>query len=467
MGSLSRYLTTGEGSDLILICNGEFFFVHRTIIAASSRVLMEAACGSVLFGGEAHILNDVSPTALGKILTFIYHGDIPEFYQKSLASDVSAHLPLYQKFLITNKFLTTVKGKPITVNLNDGTTKTTDTVTNKEKWAIMLGKQAALKDPYNMVACKDHAEVISEVDLYVAAEKLEILSLKEIAMRKVSARFEIEIQAGLPLSDDFRTCAIYVLREHKEFAKSFIGTCAKYLPVVQQDSTLVSLIAELHPMTWNAMMSVRHQWTTQLEETLLDREKVREQLSALETRNIQQKSASEEFEKVLISQVETLSRSLASAESRADTTRTMATQLENLNKSLHQALLDEKDSVLKMKRANRALEENKSQKRDASLQKLTKKVEDLERALICKEQALEQSRSANQKIKDGLRDANESLQVDIGMIKNAFDHFIRFVNYEHDCPRCRREWNLRIGHDRYTSIRIGCRCCDFKKWYDG
>jgi hypothetical protein len=412
------------------------------------------------------MLNDVSPAALGKILAFIYN-DIPESYRKSIASNASAHLPLHQKFPITDKFLTTVKGKPVIVNLNDGTSKTTDSVTNKEKWAIMLGKQAALKDPYDTVACNDYAEVISEVDLYVAAEKLEILALKEIAMRKVLAWFEVELQTGLPLSGDFRTCAVFVLREHKEFAKSFIGVCARHLPVVEEDSALVSLIEELHPMTWSAMMSVRHQWTSQLEETLLDREKIRDQLSALKTDNLHQKSMSEDREKVLMSQVEIWKRYLELAESRAAALQTTADQLENLNKSLHQELLDEKNSVAKMKSANRALQENKSKRSDSMLQKLSQKVDDLERAVVSKEQALEQSRSANQRIKDDLRDANESLQAEIGMIKNAFDHFIGFVNYEPDCPRCRREWNLRIGHNRYTSIRVRCRCCDFQKWWDG
>jgi hypothetical protein len=51
-----------------------------------------------------------------------------------------------------------------------------------------------------MVSCKDYAEVISDVDVYVVAEKLDILPLKEVATRKVSTWFEVELQAGLPLS---------------------------------------------------------------------------------------------------------------------------------------------------------------------------------------------------------------------------------------------------------------------------
>ncbi|OCT51036.1 hypothetical protein CLCR_08647 [Cladophialophora carrionii] len=413
------------------------------------------------------MVNDVSPAALGKTLTFIYHGDIPESYRKSLVSNTFSHLPLYQKFPITDKFLTTVRGKPMTVDLIDGTTRTTDTVTNKQKWAIMLSNQAALKDPYDMETCRDYAEVISEVDLYFAAEKLEIPALKGIAMDKVSAWFEVELQAGFPFSCDFRTCAIYVLREHREFAKLFIGVCAKYLPVVMNDSALVSLIEELHPMTWNAMMSVQHQWAARLGEAIQDLEKSKEHVSALETRHLQQKSASENFEKILESKVETLSRSLASAEARVDTAEATVRRLEDLQVSLQQQLLAEKVSVLKMEDANKAVQKYKSQSVKPALQKLAEKVEDLERAVACKDQALQQSRSANQKIKDDLRYENEGLRAEIGMMKNAFDLCKSFVNYEHDCPRCRRGWNIRIGHDQYTSISIGCKCCDFKKWYDG
>ncbi|EXJ58076.1 hypothetical protein A1O7_05500 [Cladophialophora yegresii CBS 114405] len=461
MGTLLRYLTTGEGSDLILICNGEFFFVHRTIIAASSRFLRADACASMLFDGEAIMVNDVSPAALGKVLTFVYHGDIPDSYRKTLESNAFSHLPLHQKFPITDKFLTTVKGKPITVDLNDGTTRTTDTVTNKQKWAIMLAKQAALKDPYDMEACRGYAEVISEVDLYFAAEKLEIPALKGVAMGKVSAWFEAELQAGLPLSCDFCTCATYVLREHREFAKSFIGVCAKYLPVVEKDSALVALIEELHPMTWNAMMSVRQEWAARLRETIQDLEKSKEQLSALETRNLQQKSEAEDSKKLLKSQVETLSRYLASAKGRADTAEATVRQLESSQVSLKQELLDEKASVLKWEGANKAMQKYKPQKVDRSLQKLTEKVEDLERAVASKEEALQQSRSANRKIKDDLRYENEGLRAEIDEMKNAFNLFLAFVNYEHDCPRCGCEWNLRIGDNHYTSISIGCKRCDF------
>lgn len=39
MATLLRYLTTGEGSDLVLICNGEIFLVHKTVVAANSPAL--------------------------------------------------------------------------------------------------------------------------------------------------------------------------------------------------------------------------------------------------------------------------------------------------------------------------------------------------------------------------------------------------------------------------------------------
>src|SRR6201996_7268833 len=280
------------------------------------------------------MLNDLSPATLGKILTFMYHGDIPESYRRSLESNASTHLPLNQKFPATDKFLTTVKGKPTTISLNDGSTRTTGTVTNKEKWAIMLGKQAALKEPYDIVACKDYGEVIFEIDLYAVAEKLEVLALKEVAMNKVSAWFEVGLQAGLPLSNEFRTCAIYVLRGHHDFAQSFVGLSAKHFSVIEKDSALASLIEELHPISWNAMKSVRRQWSTELEQYREDLEKSKEQVSTLISRLGQEKVMSGDFEKALESQTETLSKSLACAQGRADAAEMRVARLENLNTSL-------------------------------------------------------------------------------------------------------------------------------------
>lgn len=50
MGTLLQYLATGKGVDLILICNGEFFFVHKTVLAANSPILKKDACCSTVSG---------------------------------------------------------------------------------------------------------------------------------------------------------------------------------------------------------------------------------------------------------------------------------------------------------------------------------------------------------------------------------------------------------------------------------
>ena len=391
----------------------------------------------------------------------MYRGDISESYRKTLASSASAKLTLSQKFPVTDKLVSDVLGKPVTVTLNDGTIKTTDTLTNKEKWAIMLRMQSELKDQYHVVACKDYTEAILEIELIVVAEKLEIPELKEIAMNKVSGWFENELKAGLPLSNDLRASAIHVLREHADLANAFIGPCARYLAVVEKDDELTTLIKKMQPITWNAMMSIQGYWATQtkqqqeeltktteeltktteeltkttvtLNKTTEALEKTTKVLQALEARTSQNKLISNDAEKVLKSQVETLSRSLAVAEGKTKAAQTTIGQLEDLNRALEQGV---------MRNAKWRLRENNPPKSDPPNHKSVKEA-------------------------DELRTENSRLRSETEKMKDAFNRFIGSINQEEDCPKCRRRWNVRIGHKLHTSISVACKCCDYKGWHEG
>lgn len=247
---------------------------------------------------------------MGKVMAFMYRGDIPDSYRKSLEDDPSIRLPLSQRFPTTDNFLTTLLGEPKTISLSDGTTVTTDVVTNEEKWAILLKKQAALIQPYNTSTCNDYAEVIAEVDVYAAADKLEIPALKDVAMNKVNDWLELELQAGSPLSNDFRACAIYVLREHKDFAASFIALCARYLLVVEEDAALKSLLEAQHPLPWNAMISVRLQWAKEVRHQRKELDLSQRQVYTLKNHINQQEKATKDVDEDLQSEVKKLSESL-------------------------------------------------------------------------------------------------------------------------------------------------------------
>ncbi|EXJ69017.1 uncharacterized protein A1O5_07952 [Cladophialophora psammophila CBS 110553] len=416
MGALLRYLTTTEGCDLVIISRGEFFFVHKAIIAAHCPVLEEDACKSTFLDGEAYTLDAISPDVLRKVLTFMYTGDIPETFQSSLAA--SAKLPLNEKFPATDAFLVTltVNAKPTTVNLNDGSSKAVDTMTNSDKWAILMAKQALMKDPYDTLPCKNSDEVFLELNIYLVAKQLEINPLKKIAMQKIVAWFENELGAGLPLSEDFHAWAGCILRAYEDFTKPFFGLCAAHLPVVEKDSALTSLLEKCNPNFWEMMMCVRTQWKNELTEQRHELQKSKEQIVDLKTITKQQMAAAADLEKAYQTKTEFLGKSLSLAEGRREAAQTMVQQLENLTRSLQDDLLKEKAHTLRLKE-NNAQKQKKLQTNDPSVQKLQKEVEDLKRLVINKEQALEQSKAANHKVKQELRQERDRLRTEFAKFK--------------------------------------------------
>ena len=368
MGSLLRYFATGEGCDVILICSGEWFFVHKTIIAAKSPILKKGIPGEgvsaphvpsclhlltrrLVLWGEAFMLSGMTPEVLGRVLAFIYRGDIPESYQRLIAFNPAAHLPLDKKFPGADEYLTAMNGKPTTIKLNDGTTKVQDATTNKEKWPHMLGEQAALAQPYPVLSCENLAEVMLEIHVYSVAGDLEMPSLEATAMGKVSAWFETQLQTGLPVSNGFRACASYILRGDTDFVKPFLSACTRYLPVIEADDVLCSLIEETHPLAWTVMCSARALWKSeskQLQEAL---DTSKEKLQKIESSHPEPGEIPGDLEEVLKSQVEAMSRSLAEAKRKNYDNRTAIQQLEQDNKKLKREALEEKASALSLHEA--------------------------------------------------------------------------------------------------------------------
>ncbi|OQU95440.1 BTB/POZ domain-containing protein [Cladophialophora immunda] len=449
MGTLLRYLTTAEGCDLIIICEGQFFFVHKAVIAAHSPVLSRDATKSAFYGGETYILNAVCADVFHKVLTFMYTGDIPDSCRNALAA--SDQRPLNEKFPLTDAFLVTVQGKPATVSLSNGSLTTVDTITNANKWAKFMAKQALNKDPYDTLPCQHPDEVFAE--------------LNGVCVQKIIAWFERELHVGLSLSEDFRISAGYILRTYEDFTQPFFRLCATHLPVVEQESALTSVLEKCNPSLWEVMMSVRKQWQKELKDQRDELQKSKDQVSALKTDLDKQKNASRDLDKAYQSRMEALEKSRVLADGRTKAAQAMARQLDELTRSLQQDLLKEQANAVRLK--ENIQKENKLPKSEPAAPKLQKKIEDLRVLVKSKEQALEQSKAANNKIKEELRDEKEELWVESTKMKDAFTRFKRYINREGECPCCRKRYNIRIEHERYTSIGFACAYCSYRSMFRG
>ncbi|KIY00592.1 uncharacterized protein Z520_03255 [Fonsecaea multimorphosa CBS 102226] len=496
MSALLHYLTTGEGCDVIIICRGQFFFVHKAIIATHSPMLERDACKSSFLDDEAYTLDAVSPDVFRKVLTFMYTGNIPESCQSALAA--SAQRPLHERFPLTDAFLVTTKGRSTTVSLPDGSEETVDTMTNADKWTALLAKQASIKDPYDFLPCQKSDDIFPELNVYLAAKQLEMGSLKSITMQKILAWFEKELHAGYPLSDAFHVWAGFILKAYEDFIQPFFKICTRHLPVVEKDSALASLLEEHNPSLWEVMMSIRTQWQKELVDQRDELQKSQERVSRLQTDVDKQKAASIDLEKAYKSRMEALEKSLDLANGRTRAAQAMAQQLDNLTRSLQQDLLKEKANAIRLKE-NNAQKENQAPKHDPAAPKLQKKIEELKEVVRNKETALEQSKAANSKIKEELRDENEDLQDEIedltamvkskeqaleqskaannkikddlryekeelrkelSKMKDAFAGLKWHVNQVGECRGCRRRYNIRIIHEqRHASMGIACVYC--------
>ncbi|KIW32841.1 uncharacterized protein PV07_04357 [Cladophialophora immunda] len=452
MGTLLRYLTTAEGCDLIIICERQFFFIHKAVIAAHSPVLSRDTSKSAFFGGEAYTLNAVSADVFRKVLTFMYTGDIPDSFRNALAA--SDQRPLNEKFPVTDAFLVTVQGKPATVSLSNGSLTTVDTITNADKWAKSMAKQALNKDPYDTLPCQHPDEVFAELNVYIVAKQLEIQSLKGVCVQKIIAWFERELHVGLSLSEDFRISA-----------GLFFRLCATHLLVVEQESALRSVLEKCNPSLWEVMMSVRNQWQKELKDQRDELQKSKDQVSAFKTDLDRQKNASRDLDKAYQSRMEALEKSRVLADGRTKAAQAMARQLDELTPSLQQDLLKEQANAVRLK--ENIQKENNPPKSEPAAPKLQKKIEDLMVLVKSKEQALEQSKAANNKIKEELRDEKGELWVESTKMKDAFTRFKRYINREGECPCCRKRYNIRIEHERYTSIGFACAYCSYRSMFRG
>ncbi|KIW81082.1 hypothetical protein Z517_04105 [Fonsecaea pedrosoi CBS 271.37] len=445
MGTLLHYLITGTGCDLIIICRGEFFLVHKSVIAAHSPVLERDACKSTFLDGEAYILDAVSPDVFRKVLTFMYRDDIPESFQSTLAA--STQFPLGEKFPSTDAFLVTIRGKPVTVNLLGGSTKTMDTITNADKWAILMAKQALIKDTYDV--CPSTRNWTPKGHLRA----------------KIITWFEKELRTGCPLSEDFHVWAGYILRAYDDFIQPFFRICALHIPVVEKDTSLVTLLRQCNSSLWEGMLSVRAQWQKDLVNKREELQKTRDQCLVLKVDAEKQKAASRDQEKLHKSKMEELQKSLALADGRTRAAQAMAQRLDKLTCSLQQDLLKEKASGVQLKETN-TKKENQPAKSDPVTSKLRKQIGDLNKMVKNKEQALKESKATNNKVKAALRSEKEALRIEYAKVKDAFTGFKRWINDTPKCPSCQREHNIRIEHQRYTSIGVACAHCPFRTmWY--
>lgn len=125
-----------------------------------------------------------------------------------------------------------------------------------------------------------------------------------------------------------------------------------------------------------------------------------------------------------------------------------------------------------MKDTNRgqAAKENTAPKPEVSLQKLTKKVDELQKMNDSKEGALRQAKSAHQQIKNQLQGEIEGLRTEAAEVKkwkSLVNQLVILFKGQDGCPGCRKRWNVHVTHGRGCSISVGCKCCAFKGFVNG
>ncbi|KAJ3677023.1 hypothetical protein LUZ60_002747 [Juncus effusus] len=93
---LSHFLESGKGSDVTFEVDGEFFKVHKLVLAARSPVFNAQFFGPMNEkGAESIKLNDIEPGVFRVLLHFIYSDSIPEFDGTKLEA-----MMLYQHLLV-------------------------------------------------------------------------------------------------------------------------------------------------------------------------------------------------------------------------------------------------------------------------------------------------------------------------------------------------------------------------------
>jgi speckle-type POZ protein len=92
-------LSTGEGSDFTIECEGHMFEVHKFMLIAHSDVFraMFKHKGTIENRDSRLVLTDTTPTAVSQMLTYMYSGALPDGF---LDEQASALLQIAEKYAV-------------------------------------------------------------------------------------------------------------------------------------------------------------------------------------------------------------------------------------------------------------------------------------------------------------------------------------------------------------------------------
>jgi hypothetical protein len=288
MGSTREILATGTGCDAIIFCAGEMYMVHKAIVGVESPFLKQEMSTSKVsepfsqtccitdqaqfLGGEAYILNDVTPSLFRRVLSFIYRkpvSEYPELRRYALTTPVNiSHTELHERFPLTESFLSTLNPS--------AEPKTECPITNGEKWSALTAQQSNLRTPFEDTGCGTYYDFLVEVETYLVADRLQISKLKELTSKKVLEWFEGQLTSKAPPSESILLAASGVFEKGGQLARQLDTLCAAYYPLVTQHPALVSLLNKSNTTTWSCLSAVYPQWRktfTQIQTKLLSSEK--------------------------------------------------------------------------------------------------------------------------------------------------------------------------------------------------
>ena len=408
----------------------------------------------------------MSPDAFRRILAFLYRGSISEHpgLFKTKSNGISGTLPteLARRFPNVNNFLAAIGAAPSSGYNEASTNSNLSNLSTEQKWAVLTSKQQLLNKPYDNAPCSNPTEVMTETEVYTAAGKLQVVGLQDVALSKIMAWVEKELQRGSPLSEDLRLAADHMLRKEKALVTPFLSLCTRYIPTVEQDATLVSLLTSLDPTSWSLICNMRSQWKAgddQLKQDLLQQERRTRFLEASVKINQSQEAL---FAGELSSQIEKLGESLKATQ---ENHKFAEAKIQGLNKTIQSQqteILQLKVANLGVKQANQPnpptskpeLKSKAYAELQAKYQKLHSDLTSVQASQAQLRANLKNEKQLYQKLNDQYNDT-----------KSAFDRFRVGVNKESYCNNCRRRWNIYIEHLGYTDMSIECTACHELSWY--
>lgn len=337
-----------------------------------------------------------------------------------------------------------------------------DTITNPQKWSVLIGNQCQIKVFYDEKACNDSAEVYEELDILAAAQHLDILALKNSATRKVMAWIEKELQSAPPLSEDLYKVTDFVLRKEKSFVKPFFSLYAKFFPTIGMNLSLSTLLKDLDKDTFDMFAELHSQWMNERNRLDEELEQNTRKATILETEVNLLKSQAVSAEKTYKTGLENLKEVLKYEKRKEIALAAKVELLENMNKSLQMDLIAARVSNMKTK-------ENNPPRADNQLVKY-KAAEDREKArlkmlLSNVQDALRQHKGAHRQITKRLKSDNQKLNAQLNDLKASLHMFMEDVNESGHCHGCKRQWNFVIDHGRSGSIKMSCTLCLKEAWY--